>query len=687
MRILRYVCAVMASVLLTSVVDAQNTKGYSFPQSVTPQSVDNYFFAVYYHSGRQVYNIRQALLCKAKGDIVSFKINTSGSSYAVLSDKAGKRQLKIYDLWRTDKILHEMEIQDGQVPSTMCYAPDSKTFVVAYNNETVCCYDTKNHQIKKKIDVPYAVDLMAISSNNYFLATASGSRLYVYNLETHKERFSAELMYSIKSLVFSEDNTMMLITTSNGQVMLYDTSNFNKIMSCNVDGMAIASGFHPGGKYIGVAVNDHAITLINRYDTDDRIDVHVNEGGISDIRFVKDAKEQVFLMYNTRSSIDFYYAGDLKPNYTTLLTDELETRMDDWMKQMDGETMEDYRLRVNEETRLEQINLLEQEIATEMAGNLLEMSEISLGGYNMETNMVAMEFNTMPTIYLDVPEEKVQEFMDVPNLDFRNAKYGLTEDDKFELVYLEVFNKETGSSAIFDNRERRSLDYLKNDAAYIPLEVIQTSHMEEARLESIKEEVVAGAKDENIISDNTVIAVSTKVETSTDADGNKIINYHVAFSYNVATEFSAKEDFAPGRYHVEQSGAAKSMMKIIRKAFETDFAQYAIPGKKVHVKVTGMADNLAITGVIAYDEAYGAFVNEPVYGTQLYALNVDRKSGITTNEQLAFIRAAGVKHQLLQEVSQLADMQAEYQYHIKVNDKVGGEYRRISVEFNFVDAF
>ena len=53
----------------------------------------------------------------------------------------------------------------------------------------------------------------------------------------------------------------------------------------------------------------------------------------------------------------------------------------------------------------------------------------------------------------------------------------------------------------------------------------------------------------------------------------------------------------------------------------------------------------------------------------------------------AFIRAAGVKHQLLQEVSQLADMQAEYQYHIKVNDKVGGEYRRISVEFNFVDAF
>ena len=80
-------------------------------------------------------------------------------------------------------------------------------------------------------------------------------------------------------------------------------------------------------------------------------------------------------------------------------------------------------------------------------------------------------------------------------------------------------------------------------------------------------------------------------------------------------------------------------------------------------------------------------VNEPVYGTQLYALNVDRKSGITTNEQLAFIRAAGVKHQLLQEVSQLADMQAEYQYHIKVNDKVGGEYRRISVEFNFVDAF
>lgn len=32
-------------------------------------------------------------------------------------------------------------------------------------------------------------------------------------------------------------------------------------------------------------------------------------------------------------------------------------------------------------------------------------------------------------------------------------------------------------------------------------------------------------------------------------------------------------------------------------------------------------------------------------------------------------------------------MVCEYQYNIEVSDKKGGEYRRISVEFLFIDAF
>lgn len=39
---------------------------------------------------------------------------------------------------------------------------------------------------------------------------------------------------------------------------------------------------------------------------------------------------------------------------------------------MPGETLEEYNLRVNDETRAQQMRLFEQEIATRMADNLVE---------------------------------------------------------------------------------------------------------------------------------------------------------------------------------------------------------------------------------------------------------------------------------------------------------------------------
>ncbi len=221
----------------------------------------------------------------------------------------------------------------------------------------------------------------------------------------------------------------------------------------------------------------------------------------------------------------------------------------------------------------------------------------------------------------------------------------------------------------------------------MPLELVQRSNMEEMKLMEIRENVLEEAKTQNIVSDHTQIAVKTGIVPAVDADGEKIMNYEIGFSYNVEKGFSAQEDFAPGKYHTDRSGAAMSMVEIIKKAFEGEFAQYVKAGKKVRIVVTGMADNLPITGRIPYDGAYGEFVNEPVYGEDLYALTVTNATGITKNDQLAFLRAAGVKHCVAREVAELQQMDVDYEYHVKLLDKAGGEYRRISVDFTFIDAF
>lgn len=571
-------------------------------------------------------------------------------------------------------------------PTAICYAPNARSFAVASEDGHVHVYEARRYTEIRTFDLPFKAALLAISSNEFFFATANGNLLNVYNFETGKLRKTIPVASEVNHIAFSPDNAMFAVLTDDGMLTLYDTRTFLPVHEFDSMGAARSCDLHSDGKYIAVVTGENRITLLNRLDKSDFRHIECVGEGVTDVRFIKDGNERVFLLYNTRDALVYVLMKDLKPNFNQLLNDELNEKMNAWMKQMPGESLTEYQARVNDETRMTQMSLFETEIATRMADNLLEASTVTLGDFNMSTNTLALNFDTMPTIYLDVPQNEVGLFS-TDDLEFRNAQYGLMMDDHFELVYVDVYNKRTQGTYTFDNRERKSLDYLKSDDRFVPLELVQRSNMEEMKLMEIRENVLEEAKMQNILSDHTQISVKTGIVPAVDADGSKIMNYEIGFSYNVEKGFSAQEDFAPGKYHTDRSGAASSMVAIIKKAFEGEFAQYVKAGKKVRVIVTGMADNLPITGRIPYDGAYGEFVNEPVYGEDLYALTVTQASGVTQNDQLAFLRGVGVKHCVAREVTELERMEVDYEYHVKLLDKAGGEYRRISVDFTFIDAF
>ena len=173
-------------------------------------------------------------------------------------------------------------------------------------------------------------------------------------------------------------------------------------------------------------------------------------------------------------------------------------------------------------------------------------------------------------------------------MSFDNAVYVLNDADEFEIAYVEVRNETTNKVYIYDNIGRTKL----------------------TALQAIKETVVEENKQEKLITDNTQINVKTEVIPDVDADGNKILNYKVGYQYEVINkEFSAKEDFPSGGYDIEKSNAAMSLMKIIKNAFEGDFAGYLAEGKQVKVIITGSADASPIRGRIAYRGQYGSFVD------------------------------------------------------------------------------
>jgi hypothetical protein len=158
-------------------------------------------------------------------------------------------------------------------------------------------------------------------------------------------------------------------------------------------------------------------------------------------------------------------------------------------------------------------------------------------------------------------------------------------------------------------------------------------------------------------------------------------------SYEVQMGFSIEEDFGPGRFKVEESGAAMSMLRIIKQAFEGDLAQYVKEGRKLKVKVTGMADALPIARKIPYDGCYGEYRNEPVYkGKELSNITLTKEDGITKNEQLAMLRALGVSNYVNNNINGISKMNADYEYYIEISEEKGGEYRRINLEMIFIDA-
>ena len=652
----------------------------------TPEGLANYYSGYYFYNGKEIYNMRNYLMYTGNG-IKSLIINPSGSSYAFIDNKKDKNTVDVFSLSQKDMQMGKIATNKLFKPLAICYSPDAKYLYVMGTDSKIHLYETRKTKEVKSFNINESASRLDASPNGFFLLASNKNKIQVINMENQTVRTTLSLNADIKDIAFSSNSKLMAVLTADGVCDVYDTKTFT--VSKHYDAMGIAEKcyFHPENKYLAIVTGDQRVAFINLLNDDDRQYVDAKQGGIKYINFSKNVKNDIYLVHNYTSGITFTPVTFLSPNRQEKLKDELNSRMDEWMKRMDGETLDDYNARVNEQSRLKQMRLFETQIATNMADNLLTTSDVKLGNYNSEMNMLTLEFNNMPSIYLTVPVSEL-EGMDAGSLEFTNTQYGLNDKDEFELVYTEVINKKTGKKYVFDNTERKSLAFLESDDNFVPFEQLQGAKMEELKLEEIKNKILKNAQEQNIISDHTQIDVHTKVANGVDASGKNIFNYDVDVSYTVDEEYSAKDDFAPGHFKAEESNAAQAMLAIVKKALEEDFAKYTAEGKQVKIQITGMADALPFSRTVAYDGCYGDFEQEPVHKNgELSNITVTKATGISENEQLAYLRAMGVKNYIEQNIPALQKMKTSYDTYIQISENKGGEYRRIGVKFTFLDVF
>lgn len=671
----------------TQVTNAVKTD-YRFRQPKTPVKIAPNNTVVYSMSPVTVSTMRGDVLFSTNKNILSVNVIPSGISYVVIEkDKKGRKRAAMYSTSEADEKLNSFDHKKYGEPSAAVFTPDARQLIVA-TNLGLYIFEPRKMTLIEQMELPFTPTAMAMSDNSYFLAMMDGDRVAVYNFEQKKLRRDWTYGVPVTDMTFNGGSSEFAVLTNDGLLTVYDTRTFNIKNDLDNLGEGLACAFNMDGKYMAVATSPTTIELINLVRPDDRNTMPVETGSVGDLEFIKDANGNSILVYTTTGAIGAKRMVGLEPHYNKLINEEVDRLMDEWQKMMPGESMEDYRLRVNDETRARQRRLFEDEISTQLAGDLLSGQTMSLGSYDRANQLLAIDFSTMPTIYLPVPESDVTSFHDAGDLLLSDVQYGVLPDDTFEIIYAKVFNKADGKTYEYNNLNRVAMNFMEGDANVVSLEILQQQQMEELKLQELREKVVEEAKTQDVISNHTNIAVNSRVVPDYDADGNKILNYEVNFTYQVEPEFSAAEDFPPGKYHVNESGAASSMLKIVKEAFEGDFAQYLKEGKKVKVVISGTADATPIIRTIAYDGSYGDFEDEPIYENgDLTAITVTKADGVKENRQLAFLRAQGVKDFLQKNVETLDKVNADYTFKVDVAEGKGSEFRRITASFKIIDVF
>lgn len=685
------VLCVAATLFCTqALAQVEMKRAFSSEKRIT--AFDNTTFCTAFLANGNLLTLRDILIVDFN-NVEKITFNPTGSSLALMRKK---KPVSIFSFRDRNKKLFELKdkrkgMKVKPMPAAMCYGADARNFVMSNTLGEIIIYDTKEYLPQAYIKGKSVAAVLAMSSNNYFIAAGTGKNIDIWNFQTKELRKSIPMPAEVLELTFSADASQMAAVTTDKRLTIFDTKTWDKVDIFDKIGGSLSSpSFHPEGKYISVVKDGNAIVIMNLKSSVAEQTLDENLGGVvGSYFFVNKQTSDVFMLSNRTSSLVFWNANGLNPFFGKLMNKEVDGKMNEWVKMMQGESMEDYAIRVNDETRLKQQQLFAQEVATGLAGDRISMDNPFVGDYDASKNMLNIGFSSLPTIALEVSTGEVGEFGDAKNLKFDNAVYVLNDKDEFELAYVEVRNETTNKVYIYDNIGRTKLTVLEADDNFIPLEIMQQASREEVQLKEIKEAVIEEKKQDKLITENTQIDVKTEVVPGIDANGNKILNYKVGYQYEVINkEFSAKEDFPSGGYNIERSNAAMSLMKIIKNAFEGDFAKYLSEGKQVKVIITGSADASPIRGNIAYNGQYGEFTDEPYYKDgNLDNITVTKASGITANEQLALMRAAGVKSYIEKNVATLDNTKNEYEYHVEVAQERGGEFRKINVEFVIMNAF
>lgn len=234
---------------------------------------------------------------------------------------------------------------------------------------------------------------------------------------------------------------------------------------------------------------------------------------------------------------------------------------------------------------------------------------------------------------------------------------------------------------------RNEHEYNDDFHAFIINRLRQSVQQREKQMNKQVQQILIGLPNAEKLYDETFVRISSDVQEDTTEDGKTELNYVYNIAYNCHHFEGTEDDYPSGAYLWNSSNSCRAICNITRQMIDNELSDIFSAGKKVTVTITSTTDATEIHH-LDYHGEFGDFRYMPVvFNDEHIRISVDQKEGITSNAQLAYIRAQSVREFLENDVNAMRQTSNEYQFVTRCFDMTGPHYRRSQIQIVVHGAF
>lgn len=187
--------------------------------------------------------------------------------------------------------------------------------------------------------------------------------------------------------------------------------------------------------------------------------------------------------------------------------------------------------------------------------------------------------------------------------------------------------------------------------------------------------------------DESKVGIKANLLSGVTSEGHAELNYRIAIDYTCRHMESVTDNYPTGKYLCEESNASMALVELTRIMVDELGKDAFKAGKRVSIKIKAATDITEVSH-LDYGGEYGDFRYIAArYNGESVRISVSHESGISTNAQLAFLRAQGLRHNIQRDVNALKATDNEFSYETQSYSETGSQYRNVGIEIIVHGAF